>query len=311
MINLQESNAIRYIRSFAFICIIVCHLQQAYDNKWAWIFNVGVQVFLTISGYLYGNKNIVDWSKWYKDKIKKLYVPYAIYILLTFLVYRFTDDCDFTFKNLLIYLLDMQMILGSVNGLEHLWFMTAIAMCYILTPLLQCCRNKAALNLFFLSVLAIFNIFLFKIYLGLFLVLFIYSFSYLFANLKECITKVYIVAILFLFVLVLCTLNWDILIDYANYHNKLFHVLLAFICVFPPLFLTKYLKLTCYYWVRKIDEYSYYGYITHHLFIMGPFSISFMTEFVGINIVFIILLIITASLVLKFLSDKLNYLLKL
>ena len=87
MISKIEINIIRYIRSYALFSIIACHFLQVYNNKWAWVLNVGVQIFLAISGYLYGNKNIVDWSKWFKDKIKKLYIPYIIYIILIFSIY--------------------------------------------------------------------------------------------------------------------------------------------------------------------------------------------------------------------------------
>ena len=87
MLNNNESCIITYIRVFAMFLIVICHLQQAYDNKWAWVFNVGVQVFLAISGWLYGNKNIVNWGKWYKDKIMKLYVPYIIYVVSSYIFY--------------------------------------------------------------------------------------------------------------------------------------------------------------------------------------------------------------------------------
>ena len=54
----EEKNAsISLIRMVAMSFIIICHIFQTYGNELAWWFNVGVQIFLIISGYLYCSKD--------------------------------------------------------------------------------------------------------------------------------------------------------------------------------------------------------------------------------------------------------------
>ena len=45
---------ISLLRLIATLSILICHIFQFYNNFLAWWLNVGVVVFLIISGYLYG-----------------------------------------------------------------------------------------------------------------------------------------------------------------------------------------------------------------------------------------------------------------
>lgn len=75
----SESFAISYIRVFAMLSIILCHLFQAYGvYQFSSIFNVGVQVFIVISGLLYGHKTITSWGTWSIQRAIKLYVPMVL-----------------------------------------------------------------------------------------------------------------------------------------------------------------------------------------------------------------------------------------
>ena len=82
VISLSESNAISLLRVIAMGAIVVCHLLQGYDNPYCYLFNIGVQVFLAISGYLYGCKTIHSWKSWFMTRFKKLYVPYLLFFLV-------------------------------------------------------------------------------------------------------------------------------------------------------------------------------------------------------------------------------------
>lgn len=48
--------SVSLIRLIATIFIITCHIMQYLSIELAWWFNVGVQIFLCMSGYLYGKK---------------------------------------------------------------------------------------------------------------------------------------------------------------------------------------------------------------------------------------------------------------
>ena len=41
----SESEALILIRVFATCLIVVCHVLQELGSLWAWVFNVGVQIF--------------------------------------------------------------------------------------------------------------------------------------------------------------------------------------------------------------------------------------------------------------------------
>lgn len=51
-INNNQSKAISLIRAISALMIIWCHIFQGLDNELAWWFNVGVQIFLFMSGFL-------------------------------------------------------------------------------------------------------------------------------------------------------------------------------------------------------------------------------------------------------------------
>lgn len=308
MISTQESYVIKYIRSFAMLSIILCHLLQAYDNKWAWIFNIGVQVFLAISGWLYGNKEISNWGKWYKDKFKKLYIPYIIYVIIAFLVYQIINIKVFSIKALMIYILDMQWILGGVEGLSHLWFMTTIVFCYVITPILQFLKKHATIYMFCLCVIGILNMLIFRICLGLFSCFLVYCFSYFFACLSYKTRKIYVYFMLSASIILLHIIDWNIILDYTNNLNKLFHVLLGISIVILPIhFAYKLKRIRLSTIITLFDKYSFYAYLTHHLYMLGPLSIAYLTNSIEINISLITVLTILSAFTLKIVSDKLIY----
>lgn len=74
----SQSTAISYLRVLALIMIVSCHFLQKLDNKWAWVLNIGVQIFFLISGYLYGFKQIDNWILWLIKRIRKVYIPYPL-----------------------------------------------------------------------------------------------------------------------------------------------------------------------------------------------------------------------------------------
>lgn len=111
------------------------------------VFNVGTTLFLFISGFLYGEKKVGSYPKWFYRRIKRICIPMYIYMASVF-VYRviFVTHTAEPFKYLL-YALNLQGIcfvylrfdysLFSVKGTDHLWFLTVIMMCYLLVPLLS------------------------------------------------------------------------------------------------------------------------------------------------------------------------------
>ena len=81
-ITVGQSHAVSVLRVLAMTAILVCHILQSYDNQWAWVLNVGVQIFLVLSGFLYGHKNVDNWRIWFSSRLRKLYVPFVCCLML-------------------------------------------------------------------------------------------------------------------------------------------------------------------------------------------------------------------------------------
>ena len=106
-------------------------------------------------------------------------------------------------------------------------------------------------------------------------------------------------------------INWSIIIDYSASINKLFHVIFGILFVLLPIALAKSLKTIIILPIVKwFDKQSYYIYITHHIFMLGPLSFAYMTGSIYMNIALIVALSIISSIFLKYISDKLVFQLK-
>ena len=130
VISKAESDAISFVRVCAMISIVSCHLLQAYNNHWAWVLNVGVQVFLVLSGYLYGHKCITQWKEWFWSRIKKLYVPFLLFSLTVLMLLDFFTDEHISLKNYFAYIVDIQGVCGG--GERPLSFMVHDCNCLLL-----------------------------------------------------------------------------------------------------------------------------------------------------------------------------------
>lgn len=188
----EKNYSISLLRMLAVISIIFCHSfeysSSIFINK-GWILKSignylanGVQVFLIISGYLYGNrKNNVERpeEKLFLDSesrirflIKnslKILKDYWIYcILVIFPVYYFKEPLVLTKRKIIEVLITSD----TISGVHHLWFIPYILFCYFLTPYLfdikEYLKNKSKKSfikgvLFVLFIIIIFSYF-FKFY---------------------------------------------------------------------------------------------------------------------------------------------------
>ncbi len=144
LLSESNSNIISLIRLLATISIVACHILQSLDNNYAWVFNIGVQIFFVISGLLYGYKDIEN-RTFYKNRVRKIYFPYIIFTIVIIMLDILLLDYDINPVQLFIYMFGIQglpYISGlSIPGLGHLWFITAILLCYLITPVIQYIRN--------------------------------------------------------------------------------------------------------------------------------------------------------------------------
>ena len=86
----EKNYSISLIRLIAMVMIVVCHVLQNIGNELAWWINVGVQIFLTMSGFLYGMRYIEKPSKWMIKRFKRILLDYYIFIITMSITYTIT-----------------------------------------------------------------------------------------------------------------------------------------------------------------------------------------------------------------------------
>ena len=135
----DKDYSISCVRFIAMCFIVVCHMMQRDDFAsdingahigWAFWFNIGVQMFLFISGLLYGKKESIDTVSFFKRAFPKILVDYFVFIIAMLIAIwispSYNIGVDGAFKLLTFS--------GTVPGLGHLWFVPTILFCYLLTP---------------------------------------------------------------------------------------------------------------------------------------------------------------------------------
>lgn len=83
---MKDREFISYLRVFAMILILACHIVQEHNNVYinmtAQFLNVGVSIFIIISGYLYGKKEIKEeYFKWIIKRAKRILIPMYFFMV--------------------------------------------------------------------------------------------------------------------------------------------------------------------------------------------------------------------------------------
>ncbi|WP_035904445.1 acyltransferase family protein, partial [Fusobacterium necrophorum] len=105
--NKNESYAISTIRVLAMLGIILCHFLQVNNNILAWWFNIGVQIFLSMSGFLLSRKGKPEGYIFLKQRMKKILLPLYIFIFIVILL-RILYFNDINIFNILTYIFQIQ-----------------------------------------------------------------------------------------------------------------------------------------------------------------------------------------------------------
>lgn len=133
-------------RCVAMVFIILCHIMQR-DSlstplgvgriEWAFWFNVGVQMFLFISGLLYGKRCSISALDFYKRNLLKLLVDYYVFVIVMIILIKCTNRIEIHSAEI-IGLLTMT---KTTFGLGHLWYVPTMLFCYLITPPLLSALN--------------------------------------------------------------------------------------------------------------------------------------------------------------------------
>ena len=156
MIKKAESETISIIRVTATIMVFLRHYGDWFsaDAVVGHIINtglstlffsllgcLGVPLFFIISGFLYGQKKVEDPLKWYRKRFIVISVPIYIYYIGGSLFLLATGKLGVVDpSNAVRQILHLQGLTGGgIGNLQtaHLWFITYILLCYLITPLLE------------------------------------------------------------------------------------------------------------------------------------------------------------------------------
>ena len=310
---MKRDISIQIVRICAMFSIILCHIVQEADNKLivmtGQFFNIGVYIFLIISGFLYSNKKIEP-KKFYKDRFLKIMIPIYIFLIPIFIIQM--SKGTFNIFKLLIYLFNLQGIFGGIDGASHLWFITAIGICYLLLPIFQFIKKEKKLSL-------IFNIMLFGITivfcfinrtLGMiFICISTYSFGYfyfgLFYNNKKSCKLLICVFLINISIRVL----FKYLFDETVLYDLILVGITQNICSICIIQLIKHIDINNIKYkmiINIVDKYSFYIYITHYFFMKGSASVMTLTPSFICNIFIMIVLSVSYAYILYY-SNKFVY----
>lgn len=302
----RESAAVSYLRAAAFLSIVACHYLQAYHCAAAWVMNIGVQVFLCLSGYLYGHKVVAHPVQWLRRRVRKLYVPYALMVVATLAALVLLTDIRPTLTAVVNYTLCLQGLKGGVphSGLEHLWFLTAILLCYLATPFLQWLRGRftpPVLAVFILIGVLQYGVLHYSLFC--FSWFYLYALGYLFPVISPRLRRGVDAALLLGAVALSLGISWAEVLDYDGVPNRLLHDLWGsalVVCGVP--FAARFVRRVPRP-VKLLSDYSYCGYIAHHPFLLGSLAII-SACFSAFSFVLSLCAIVATTVVLQHVSKR-------
>lgn len=130
-----------YYRVIATVFIFLCHIFGNSDipllQMSSQFFNVGVSMFIVLSGYLYGVTAVrKPVEKWYLKRWFRIAAPEYLFAAILFALHLILSK-PIKAWNWIALLFNLQGLEIYVNGAEHLWYLTVILFCYLITPLLD------------------------------------------------------------------------------------------------------------------------------------------------------------------------------
>lgn len=308
MITEYQSNAISYLRALSLIMIVSCHICQVYGNHWAWVLNFGVQIFFVISGYLYGSRYVSNWKSWAVGRIRKVYLPFLVYLVIVLPFYFIYHRESISIFSPIIYFFDIQGMYwgGVILGLNHLWFLTDIGICYAITPFLQYVSEfkpfvKWRWILLFLITCALIVVIL--RFNGWHYHVLLYSIAYMVGKFLWKWEWIALFALLaFSASMLVGDVSWELILN-GGAKAYLWRVISCLLIFMTFLWVFNRINFT---WrpfvIRLLDRHSYYAYIVHHIYIIGPFSVIVALDYTFKSILYVIGLIVLSSACLSIIS---------
>lgn len=309
---------ISYLRVFAMILILACHIVQEHNNVYinmtAQFLNVGVAIFIIISGYLYGKKEIKEeYFRWIIKRAKRILSP--MYFFMVFLlIVNLAIGNNIRIANWMAYIFNLQGFQIYVHGAEHLWYLTIIMICYLITPILNKCRrkinNKSLIIYISIGVLLqlIISYFI-NTQLGIYL---IYILLYIIAYIIGCRVNIIISIKLMLSSIILSGVGGvlriisKVLFDDSILYNVIIvgytQGLIAFCIFYIFIYMCRNLKENKV--INFFDSISFEIYLVHYMYVVGPLRVMSLTNSFIVNTIITLIISILTSIGLKKICEK-------
>ena len=310
---------IRVLAMFSIILTHWCKLAQINDYQ---LFSIGVEIFLFISGYLYGKKEISNKTLWIKTRIKRLMFPYWM-VLILIAGTRLLLEMNISIKNFVLNLFSIQGInrillnldTGSIEGYGQTWFLTILWVCYFIMLLLKSNKridyylsNRPVCLFAILAVLQIVMAFC-----GVQMVYIICYFMGYFLSRKEWLNKKIYALITCLFIVLsivrLTTRNiFDGTILYDHIIARWSFVAMAIWIIMTLLFVCNRYKRISENIVKSkawsiMDYLSYPLFLTHYALLSGDLSVKFLGGNLIVQTLIFALLTMVLSVIVAFTTD--------
>lgn len=312
-----KSSEISLLRCLAMTMIVTCHMFQYYDNELCRWFNIGVQVFFVISGFLYGKKDICNPIQFFQKTFIKILVPYYTFIVFAVGLYLLYHP-ELLSPNCLLKVITCS---GTIQGLGHLWFVGYILFCYAITPYLYWLRISIrhyshnqkltvyAIVLLSVQILSIaYNSYFIPDRISCYIIGFFLADLLTWNDKRKSFVQIIIV-------LSAISLNGvEVLGRYIspdltaftgetvfNAVSRYGHCMLGISLFLVLKVLFKNIRR--YSFLNFTDKYSYSIYIVHLLFILSPFSLMRITPVTAINWTLVVVSVILSGILLNKTSE--------
>lgn len=335
MMKTKRNPTISIARVIGMFFIITCHVSswlggffggssKLIFNTASQIFNVGVFIFIFISGYLYADKKIKNNWQWLKLRLQRILIPMYVFLLFLFAILIFNPDISLSIQQFVIYLLNLQGISFVLRflpyyylvGAGHLWFLTIIMMCYLLLLILKQVEKKinfTVKHLIVIGMVALVTVILLSfasVYLNYF---FMFLLGYFCGkHLKKITVKNYILIsicmILCMVIRVYSSFTIDRTVIYLNIIVPITYDVLA-VWIFTSIyfFTQNNSNILCRMAEHRLflmlDNLSYYIYITHYMFLVGPLYVTSLTDNVWLGLLLFFVFTFVSAYILYLLCN--------
>lgn len=314
MVKKERIEYISYLRVFSVICILLCHYVQEIPigtiKSAAQIFNIGVPLFFIISGFCFGIQGeIKTAAKWYVKRIKRVYVPYEIFLLMYFSFFLILKKRIF-WRDWGMYLLGMQGDYFRIPGIEQLWFITPLVICYLITPLISLVYPKLKnaekgtkilfAGLLFLLYFAICFVPNNSIYVVASPIVF-YIFAYISGReykQKRPDKKTAVISFFVSAFALAIRIALAMLLSGTLLYERLVCTITYYIAATGIFILFEYLFFNAKgnAFIRKTDSVSFEIYLTHYAFLRGAYPYIWFTSYDSINLILAFILTVILSI---------------